>query len=62
MKWFGAVIQQTITLANVDPDLCHHMMSLRHSELIILWLLTNVVNFLSFFFPELFLNNGDHRL
>ena len=23
-----------ITWANVDPDICHHMMSLRHNELI----------------------------
>ena len=32
--WFGAVRQQAIIWANVDPDLCHHMTSLRHNELI----------------------------
>ena len=32
--WLGAVRQQSITWANVDPDLCRHMPSLGHSELI----------------------------
>ena len=32
--WFGAVKQQAITWANVDPDLCCHMVSLGHSKLI----------------------------
>ena len=27
--------QQAITLVNVDPDLCHHMASLGHTELIL---------------------------
>ena len=30
----GAIRQQAITWANVDPDLCHHMVSLGHNELI----------------------------
>ena len=29
----GAVRQQAITWANVDPDICHHMPSLHHKEL-----------------------------
>ena len=29
----GAVRQQAITWANVDPELCHHMTSLGHYEL-----------------------------
>ena len=35
-----ATRQQGITLANVDPDLCHHMVSLDHNELmgIFLWI------------------------
>ena len=32
--WLGAVRQQAIYLANVDPDLCHHMLILDHNELI----------------------------
>ena len=32
-EWLGAVTQQAITLANVDPDLCRHMASLSHNEL-----------------------------
>ena len=32
--WLGAFRQQNITSANVDPDLCHHMVSLGHNELI----------------------------
>ena len=32
----GAVRHQTITWANVDPDLCRHMASLGHNELILL--------------------------
>ena len=32
-QWLGAVRQQAITWANVDPDLCRHMMSLGHNEL-----------------------------
>ena len=31
--WLGAVGQQAITWANVDPDLCRHMVSLGHNEL-----------------------------
>ena len=31
--WLGAVRQQAITRANVDPDLCRHMTSLSHNEL-----------------------------
>ena len=31
--WLGAVREQVITWANVYPDLCHHMVSLGHSEL-----------------------------
>ena len=31
--WLGAVRHQAITWANVDPDLCHHMSSLGHNEL-----------------------------
>ena len=36
MAWclmLGAVRQQAITWANVDPDLCCHMASLGHNEL-----------------------------
>ena len=32
-EWLGAVRQQAITWANVDPDLCRHMVSLDHNEL-----------------------------
>ena len=32
-QWLGAVRQQAITLANVDPDLCPHMASLGLNEL-----------------------------
>ena len=32
--WLGAVRQQTITPANTDQVLCHHMASLGHNELI----------------------------
>ena len=32
-QWLGAVRQQAITWANVDPDLCCHMASLGHHEL-----------------------------
>ena len=38
MQWLGAIRQQAITRANVDPDICHHMASaasLAHNELII---------------------------
>ena len=31
-EWVSAVRQQAITWANVDPDLCHHMVSLGHNE------------------------------
>ena len=27
-EWLGAISQQAITWANVDPDLCRHMASL----------------------------------
>ena len=33
--WLGAVRQQAITWANVDPYLCRHMASLGHNELTI---------------------------
>ena len=33
MQWLGAIRQQTIAGANVDPDLCRHMVSLGHNEL-----------------------------
>ena len=32
-KWLGAIRQQAITRAHVDPGLCHHMASLGHNEL-----------------------------
>ena len=32
-QWLGAVRQQAIALANVDPDLCRHLVSLGHIEL-----------------------------
>ena len=36
--WFiGAVRQQAITWANVDPDLCRHMVSLGHNELTVIF-------------------------
>ena len=31
--WLGAFKQQAITWANVDPDVCCHMVSLGHNEL-----------------------------
>ena len=31
--WLGAIRQQAITLANVDQDLCHHMVPQDHNEL-----------------------------
>ena len=31
--WLDAISQQAIAWANVDLDLCHHMISLRHNEL-----------------------------
>ena len=34
MSWLGAVRQQVITLANVDPHMCRHMASLGHNKLI----------------------------
>ena len=38
--WLGAVRQQAITWANVDPDFCRHMASLGHNELNdIIWLI-----------------------
>ena len=33
-QWLGAVREQAITWANVDLDLCHHMTTLGHNELI----------------------------
>ena len=32
-QWFVTWQHQAITWANVDPDLCHHMVSLGHNEL-----------------------------
>ena len=32
-RWLGAVKQQAIIWASVDPDLCHHRVSMSHSEL-----------------------------
>ena len=34
MQWPGAMRQQVITWAKVYPDLCHHMASLDHTELL----------------------------
>ena len=31
--WLGAIRQQAITWADIDPELCHHMVSLGHNEL-----------------------------
>ena len=31
-EWFGAIMQQAITWANVDPELCHHIAALGHNE------------------------------
>ena len=36
--WLGAVRQQSITWANIDTDLCHHMASLSHNELNQQWI------------------------
>ena len=36
MQWLGAVRQQAITWANVDPELCRHMASLDLNELTLL--------------------------
>ena len=33
--WLGAIRQQAITWANVNPDLCRHMASLGHNEFIL---------------------------
>ena len=30
--WLGAMRQQTFAWANIDPDLCRHVASLRHSK------------------------------
>ena len=35
-QWLGAIWHQAITWANIDWDLCHHMVSLCHNELICL--------------------------
>ena len=35
--WLGAIKHQAITLMNVDPNLCCHMASLGHNELICLF-------------------------
>ena len=32
-SWLGAIRQQAITWANIDPNLCRHVMSLGHNEL-----------------------------
>ena len=32
-NWFGAVRRQAITWVNIDPGLCHHMVSLNSNEL-----------------------------
>ena len=37
-KWLGALKQQAITWANVDPHLCRHMVSLGHNKLKLLLL------------------------
>ena len=34
-QWLGAIRQQVVTWANVDPDMCHYMVSLSHNELIV---------------------------
>ena len=46
-QWLGAVRHQAITWANVDPDLCHHMASLGHSELMY-WSLWHYGNMISY--------------
>ena len=35
--WLGAIRQQAITWANVDPDLCRHVASLGQDELTEIW-------------------------
>ena len=47
----GALRQQAIILANVDPDICRHMVSLGHNELIN-FLLFSQHRFLSYFTPQ----------
>ena len=32
-EWLGAVWQQAITWASIDPDLCYHVAWLGHNEL-----------------------------
>ena len=32
-QWLGVVRQQAITWANVDPELCRHMVPLGHNEI-----------------------------
>ena len=50
-QWLGAVRQQAITWANVDPDLCRQMASLGHNELTMscerFWLLCSAFNLLN---------------
>ena len=42
-NWLGAIRQQAIIRAKVDPNLCHHMVSLGHHELIsLLWILLSL--------------------
>ena len=33
IDWGNGLVQQAITWANFDPDLCRHMVSLGHNEL-----------------------------
>ena len=40
-QWLGAIRQQPITWANVDPDLWYHMVSLGHNELKLIYLTLN---------------------
>ena len=36
--WLGATKQQAVPWANIDPDLCHHIASRGHGNLILEWL------------------------
>ena len=43
-SWLDAVRHQAITWANVDPYMCHNMVSLGHSEFENVWMILSVYN------------------
>ena len=52
--WLSNVRHQAITWANVDPDLCRHMASLSHNELIRNQIYRQIVRLLWYFFLILY--------